>query len=35
MQKLLSRNHLVDLEAVRIFSDPQGNNEKVGTQVCN
>lgn len=35
MQKLLSRNHLVNLEATRIFSDPQGNNEEVETHVCN
>lgn len=31
MQKVLSGNHLVDLEATRIFSGPQGNNEEVGT----
>lgn len=35
MQKLLSRNHLVDLEAIGIFSDPQGISEEVGMQVCN
>lgn len=29
---LLSRNHLVDLEATCIFSDAQGNNEEVGRQ---
>lgn len=35
MQKLPSRNYLVDLEATGIFSDPQGNREEVEMQVCN